>query len=121
MSSTSCHLGRWWTWSGTWQAARRSAMAGSSPGPGPDSRPVSGQEDPPAPAVQHQPAQVALATGALVGAREGLEHVGGERLKAPADGGQLGRCDAPTAPSWWTRRAHPPTHHPSDANLTESC
>jgi hypothetical protein len=47
-----------------------------------------------APSVQQQPAQVALATGTLVGARQGLEDVVRERLQASADGGQLGRRDA---------------------------
>jgi hypothetical protein len=46
-----------------------------------------------APPVQHQPAQVALATGTLVLARQRLEHPGGEPFQAPADGGQLGRGD----------------------------
>jgi hypothetical protein len=48
-----------------------------------------------APAVQHQPAQVALAAGALILAWQRLEDIGSERLQAPADGGQLGWCDAP--------------------------
>jgi hypothetical protein len=45
-------------------------------------------------AVQHQPAQVALATGTLVLARQRLEDVVRERFQTPADGGQLARCDA---------------------------
>jgi hypothetical protein len=47
-----------------------------------------------APAVQHQPAQVARAAGTLVLARQRLKEVVGERLQASTDGGQLGRCDA---------------------------
>ena len=41
MSSTSCHLGRWCTLSGRWQAARRSAS--SSQDSGTNSRHESGQ------------------------------------------------------------------------------
>ena len=44
--------------------------------------------------IQHQPAQVALPTGTLVLARQRLQDVSGERLQAPAESGQLGRCDA---------------------------
>jgi tetratricopeptide (TPR) repeat protein len=46
------------------------------------------------PSLQHQPAQVALASGTLVGARQRREHLGGECLQASTDGSQLGRCDA---------------------------
>jgi len=44
--------------------------------------------------VQHQPAQVALAAGALILARQRREDVVREPFQASADGGQLGRCDA---------------------------
>ena len=47
-----------------------------------------------APSVQHQPAQVALPAGPLIGAWQRREDLGGEHLQAPTDGGQLGRCDA---------------------------
>jgi hypothetical protein len=73
-----------------------------------------------APPLQHQPAQVAGAAGALVLAWQGLEEVVGERLQASADGGQLAWCDASHSSLLVDRRAHPPTHHPSGANLTES-
>src|SRR5215203_3730793 len=43
MSNTSCHLGRWCTPSGRWQAARRAAIAGSSQRSGRNSRQSSGQ------------------------------------------------------------------------------
>jgi hypothetical protein len=43
MSNTSCHLGRWRTLSGSWQAARRSAIASSSQDSGTNSRHDSGQ------------------------------------------------------------------------------
>ena len=72
------------------------------------------------PALQHQPAQVALTAGALVLAWQGLEDVVGERLQASADGGQLARCDASHSSLLVDRKAHPPTHHPPGANLTES-
>jgi hypothetical protein len=67
-----------------------------------------------APPVQHQPAQVALAAGTLVGARQRLEDVGGEGLQAIADGGQLGRSDArhPVPSTRCEGRIHShPNHH----------
>jgi hypothetical protein len=73
-----------------------------------------------APAIQHQPAQVVLATGTLVLARQRLEDVLGKGFQASADSSQVAWCDAPHAASLVDRRAHPLTHHPSDANLTES-
>ena len=73
-----------------------------------------------APSLQHQPAQVAGAAGALVLTRQGLEHIVGERLQASANGGQLAWCDASHSSLLVDRRAHPPTHHLSAANLTES-
>jgi hypothetical protein len=47
-----------------------------------------------APALQHQPAQVARAAGTLVLAWQRREDLVREPFQAPADGGQLGRCDA---------------------------
>jgi hypothetical protein len=73
-----------------------------------------------APPVQHQPAQIALAAGALILARQRLQDVIGERLQALPDGGQLGRCDTSHSALLTDRRTHPPTHHRSGANLTES-
>ena len=72
-----------------------------------------------APAVQHQSTQVARSASALIGARQRLKDVVREGLQAPADGGQLARCDAPTLPSLLDWRADPLTRHPSGANLTE--
>jgi hypothetical protein len=67
----------------------------------------------PAAPVQHQPAQVARAAGTLIGARQRIDDVVGERFQAPADGGQLGRCDAShSAPPMDRRRIHF-THHPT--------
>jgi hypothetical protein len=43
-------------------------------------------------AVQHQPTQIDLTPATLIGARQGLEHLGGEGDQAPAHLGQLGRC-----------------------------
>ncbi len=62
------------------------------------SQPLGHRLDRLAAAVQHQPAQVAQPTGTLIGAWQRLEHLGGEPLQASTDGGQLGRCDPPTAP-----------------------
>ena len=42
-------------------------------------------------AVQHQPTQIALTPAALIGARQRLEHLGGEGDQAPSRLGQLGR------------------------------
>ena len=44
-------------------------------------------------AVQHQPPQVALPAGALIGARQGREDVVGEGFQASTDWGQLGWCE----------------------------
>lgn len=67
-----------------------------------------------APAVQHQPPQVALTVGTLVLARQRLEHLGGERLQTSADRGQLGRCDprhpVPSTQREGRIRSHP-NHH----------
>ena len=72
-----------------------------------------------APPLQHQPTQVALPAGALILARQRLEDVVGERLQAPADGGQLGWCDAPHPAPLLDRKGGSTHTHPSDANLTE--
>jgi hypothetical protein len=45
-------------------------------------------------AVQHQPAQVALPTSALIAAGQGREDVVGEGFQASTDRGQLGWCEA---------------------------
>jgi hypothetical protein len=69
-----------------------------------------------APAVQHQPAQVALPTGALVGACKRREDVVGEGFQASTDRAQLGRCEATHSllPCPWTGRIGPshPIHQP---------
>src|SRR4029450_13599592 len=65
-------------------AAARSAP--HPPGERPSARSTCG-------APPDQPAQVALATGTLVLARQGLKGVARERLQASPDGGQLSRCD----------------------------
>jgi hypothetical protein len=58
-----------------------------------------------APPVQHQPAQVALPAGALVGARQRREDILGEGFQPTADGGQLGWCEATHSllPCAWDR------------------
>jgi hypothetical protein len=45
-------------------------------------------------AVQHQPAQVALPAGALIGTLKRREDVVGEGFQSSTDRGQLGWCEA---------------------------
>jgi hypothetical protein len=72
-------------------------------------------------AVQHQPTQVALTPAALIGARQRLEHLGGEGDQTPAHPGQLGRghrIQTSTLPSSTTRRhcrGDPPAADPPRA------
>ena len=76
-------------------------------------------------AVQHQPAQIALTPAALIGARQRLEHLGGEGDQAPAHPGQLGRghrVGTSTLPSSTMRRhcrGDSPAADLPSANLTE--
>jgi hypothetical protein len=76
-------------------------------------------------AVQHQPAQIALTPAALIGARQRLEHLGGEGDQAPAHPGQLGRghrVQTSTLPSSTMRRhcrGDPPAADLPSTNLTE--
>jgi hypothetical protein len=72
-------------------------------------------------AIQQQPAQVALPAGALIPTGQRREQVVGEPLQAPADGGQLGRCDPPMASPLLGPGGRPLTPYPSTADLTESC
>jgi hypothetical protein len=75
-----------------------------------------------APAVQHQPAQVALPAGALIGAWQRREDVAGEGFKASTDPGQFGCCEASHSqlPLCWDREDRSLTPYPSAADLTES-
>ena len=70
-------------------------------------------------ALQQQPAQVALPAGALIPTGQRREQVVGEPLQAPADGGQLGRCDPPMASPLLGPGGRPLTPYPSTADLTE--
>jgi hypothetical protein len=64
-----------------------------------------------APTVQHQPTQVALPAGALIGAWQRREDVVGEGFQASTDRGQFGRCEATHSllPCAWTGRTVPHT------------
>jgi hypothetical protein len=75
-----------------------------------------------APTVQHQPTQVALPAGALIGARQRREQVVGEGFQASTDRGQFGCCEATHSllPCAWTGRTGSLTPYPSTADLTES-
>jgi hypothetical protein len=69
-----------------------------------------------APAVQHQPTQLALPAGALIDTWQRGEQVVGEGFQASTDRGQLGCCEATHSllPCAWTGRtgtSHP-THQP---------
>jgi len=69
-----------------------------------------------APAVQQQPAQVALPAGALIGTWQRREEVVGEGFQASTDPGQLSCCEAshslpPCAGTGRTSPSHP-THQP---------
>jgi hypothetical protein len=69
-----------------------------------------------APALQHQPTQVALPAGALIGTRQRREQIVGEGLQASTDPGQFGCCEAAHSllPCGGTGRTGPshPTHQP---------
>jgi hypothetical protein len=72
-------------------------------------------------AVQHQPTQVALPAGALIGALKRREEVVGECFQASTDRGRLGRCEATHS----LLPVHRPggqvlTAYPSTPDLTES-
>jgi hypothetical protein len=63
-------------------------------------------------AVQHQPTQVALPAGALIGTWQRREQVVGEGLQASTDPGQFGCCQAshsllPCAGTGRTDPSHP--------------
>ena len=75
-----------------------------------------------APAVQHQPTQVALPAGALIGTLKRREDVVGEGLQASTDRGQLGGCEATHSllPYAGTGRTGSLTPYPSTTDLTES-
>jgi hypothetical protein len=69
-----------------------------------------------APPIQHQPTQVALPTGALIGTWQRREDVVGEGFQASADRGQLGCCEATHSllPCAWDREdgSSHPIHQP---------
>jgi len=73
-------------------------------------------------AVQHQPAQVALPAGALIGTRQRREDLVGEGFQASTDRRQLGWCEATHSllPCAWTGQDGPLTPYPSTTDLTES-
>jgi site-specific DNA recombinase len=75
-----------------------------------------------APTLQHQPAQVALPPGALIGPWQRREDVLGEGFQASTDRGQLGWCEAThrLLPCAWTGRDGFLTPYPSTTDLTES-
>jgi hypothetical protein len=75
-----------------------------------------------APAVQHQPAQVALPAGALIGARQRGEEVVGQSFQASTDPGQLGCCETTHSllPLCMDREDGSLTPYPPTTNLTES-
>jgi hypothetical protein len=69
-----------------------------------------------APPIQHQPTQVALPTGALIGTWQRREDVVGEGFQTSADRGQLGCCEATHSllPCAWDREdgSSHPIHQP---------
>jgi hypothetical protein len=75
-----------------------------------------------APPVQHQPAQVALAAGALIGACQRRKDVIGEGLQASTNRGQFGWCEATHSllPLCMDREDESLTPYPPTADLTES-
>jgi hypothetical protein len=73
-------------------------------------------------AVQHQPAQVALPTGALIGALKRREQVVGVGFQPSADHSQFGGCEATHSllPCAWTGTTSPhtpPINHRPDRVL----